>query len=303
MINGLINVYKEKGYTSFDVVAILRGISGQRKIGHTGTLDPDATGVLPIALGNATKLCDMLTDKSKEYVATFMLGKRTDTLDISGTVLEQKEVTCTPKDIEESIKSFIGGYDQIPPMFSAKWVNGQRLYDLARKGREVERQPVFVNIENIEIVSIELPIVKIRVLCGKGTYIRSLCEDIAKKCGELAVMTELERTRVMCFDAESAYKISDLEKLRDEGRLLEAVTPTDSYFYEFSEVKVLENYRKAIDNGNKLYKKMVKADFKPENGQIVRVYRDCGKFMGLYTYNSEEGSYSPYKMFIEPKED
>lgn len=303
MINGLINVYKEKGYTSFDVVAICRGICGQRKIGHTGTLDPDARGVLPIALGNATKLCDMLTDKSKEYVATFMLGKRTDTLDISGTVLEEKEVTCSEEDIREAIKSFVGGYDQIPPMFSAKWVNGQRLYDLARKGREVERQPVFVKIDEIEVVSIELPIVKIRVLCGKGTYIRSLCEDIAKKCGELGVMTELERTKVMCFDAKSAYKISDLEKLRDEGRLLEAVTPTDSYFYEFNKMKVLESHRKAIDNGNKLYRKMVELDFEPENGEIVRVYRDCGKFMGLYSYDKAENSFTPYKMFIEPKED
>ena len=204
MLNGLINVYKEPGFTSFDVVAVMRGITGQRKIGHTGTLDPSARGVLPICLGNATKLCDMLNDKKKEYVATFMLGKSTDTLDDSGTVLEEREVKATPEDIKEAAKSFVGGYEQLPPMYSAKWVDGKRLYELARQGIEVQRKPVFVDIYEIEILDISLPVVKMKVLGGKGTYIRSLCVDIAAKCNELAVMTDLERTATGMFDLTTA---------------------------------------------------------------------------------------------------
>ena len=195
MINGIINVYKQKGYTSFDVCAVMRGILGQRKVGHTGTLDPDAEGVLPVCVGNATKLCDMLTDKSKEYVATFVLGIKTDTLDISGTVLEERKPTVSEEDLRAAINSFIGGYEQLPPMYSAKKIDGKKLYEIARSGKEVERKAVFVEIKDIETMNISYPYVTIRVSCGKGTYIRSLCEDIGNKCGELACMTSLKRTR------------------------------------------------------------------------------------------------------------
>lgn len=298
MINGIINVYKEKGYTSFDVVAVMRGISGQRKIGHTGTLDPDAEGVLPICLGSATKLCDMLTDKTKEYVAVFMLGKKTDTLDISGTVLEERVPSVDEKTLREAIMSFKGGYDQLPPMFSAKQVNGQRLYDLARKGKTVERKAVFVEIPDIEVVSIDLPFFTIRVECGRGTYIRSLGEDIAEKCGELATMTELTRTRVSNFTKESAHTLSELTDIKNRGELLSTVLPTDMAFPDYRKVFVLKEFRKLIDNGNKLRLSEFTMEGTLKNGEKVRVYNDEETFMGLYEYFADTAEIKPYKMFI-----
>ncbi|MBP7199034.1 MAG: tRNA pseudouridine(55) synthase TruB, partial [Acetatifactor sp.] len=184
-MDGIINVYKEAGFTSHDVVAKLRGICRQKKIGHTGTLDPQATGVLPVCLGNATRACEMLTDRTKEYVAELLLGQITDTQDITGTVLEEREVAVSEAQVREVIAGFVGGYDQIPPMYSALKVNGKKLYELARAGKEVERQARHVDLPAIEILEIKFPVVKFRVECSKGTYIRSLCADIGEKlcCG------------------------------------------------------------------------------------------------------------------------
>lgn len=298
MINGIINVYKEKGFTSFDVVAVMRGISGQRKVGHTGTLDPDAEGVLPVCLGNATKLCDMLTDKKKEYVAVFMLGKRTDTLDISGEVLEEREVTVTEEKLLETVKSFVGGYNQVPPMYSAKKIDGKKLYDLARQGIEVERKPVFVEIYDIEVQEVSLPYFTVRVECGKGTYIRSLGEDIGKACGELVTMTSLVRTRVSNFSIDKAYRLEELTALKEEGRLSEAVLPTDEAFADYPAVIVKPEFRKLLDNGNKLPKNCGSIDFSLTEGLKIRVYRDDNCFMGLYTYSGAEHLLKPFKMFI-----
>ena len=298
MINGIINVYKEKGFTSFDVVAVMRGIAGQRKVGHTGTLDPDAEGVLPVCLGNATKLCDMLTDKRKEYVAQFLLGKRTDTLDISGTVLEERVPTVSEDKLKETILSFVGGYSQYPPMYSAKKVNGQKLVDMARKGVSIERKPVFVDIYEIEILKMEYPYVTIRVACGKGTYIRSLCEDIGAKCGELAVMTLLKRTRVNEFTVDDALTLKELQNLKDAGKLLSIVKPTDSAFSEYKALRLDASYRKLIDNGNKLPIEACQGKLSLEDGETVRVYNDAGCFVALYKLKSSEGVLSPFKMFI-----
>ena len=181
MYNGIINVYKESGFTSHDVVAKLRGILHQKKIGHTGTIDPEATGVLPVCLGNATRLCDMITDKSKEYRAVLLLGISTDTEDATGKILSRKAVNVTAKDIEKTINSFVGKYNQVPPMYSALKVNGQKLCDLARKGVEIERKPREVFIYDIIIEKIDIPEVTMTVKCSKGTYIRSLCRDIGEK--------------------------------------------------------------------------------------------------------------------------
>ena len=299
MYNGILNVYKEPGYTSLDVCAIMRGITGQKKTGHTGTLDPSAEGVLPVCLGNATKLCDMLEGKKKEYVATFMLGKKTDTLDITGEVIEEREPRATEDDIREAIKSFIGGYDQIPPMYSAKFVNGQRLYELARKGQVIERKPVFVDIYSIDVEEMNLPYVTVRVLCGKGTYIRSLCEDIAKKCGELAVMTKLVRTKVADFSSEKALTIKQLEAVRDEGRLSEVIIPTEEAFSDLPRFKVKKEFRKAIDNGNKLKLSMIEEYVNTEGLDKCRIANDEGTFMGVYYYDREERVLKPFKMFLE----
>ena len=298
MINGMINVYKERGFTSFDVCAVMRGISGQKKVGHTGTLDPDAEGVLPICLGNATKLCDILTDKKKEYVATFVLGKKTDTLDIWGTVLEERKPKASEEEVSEAILSFIGGYEQLPPMYSAKKVNGKRLYDLAREGKEVQRKPVFVEINNIEIINVKYPEFTIKVECGKGTYIRSLCEDIGNKCGELTCMTSLKRTRVSEFVIEEAYTLDELTKIKNEGKLLTVVQPTDFVFKENRCVNVKADFRKFIDNGNKLTLSMTDCGNMSIDGEIVRVYNDEGRFVGLYSFDSNEDVLKPYKMFF-----
>ena len=161
MIHGIINVYKEKGFTSHDVVAKLRGIVGQKKIGHTGTLDPDATGVLPVCLGKATKLCDLLTDKDKTYEAVMLLGMTTDTQDVTGRILEERSTeTLTADKVREVIRSFIGDYDQIPPMYSALKVNGKKLYELAREGKVVERKARPVKILDIRIIEMDLPRVR-----------------------------------------------------------------------------------------------------------------------------------------------
>lgn len=202
MINGIINVYKEAGFTSHDVVAKLRGILKQKKIGHTGTLDPDATGVLPVCLGKGTKLCDMLTNTDKTYEAVLELGITTDTQDISGRVLKQNEVSIHEDEIIECIEGFVGECMQIPPMYSALKVNGKKLYELAREGIEVERKPRKVVFREIEILDVSLPRITLKVTCSKGTYIRTLCNDIGEALGCGGCMKSLIRTRVGIFAIE-----------------------------------------------------------------------------------------------------
>lgn len=213
MVNGILNVYKEKGYTSHDVVAKLRGIVGQKKIGHTGTLDPDAEGVLPVCLGRATKVCDMLTEKDKTYEAVLLLGKETDTQDISGTVLRVGETEgLTQEQVKDCVMSFVGEYDQIPPMYSALKVNGKKLYELAREGKTIERKSRKVEIKEIRILEMALPRVRMEVSCSKGTYIRTLCHDIGEKLGCFGCMESLLRTKVSRFELKSSLKLSEIQK-------------------------------------------------------------------------------------------
>ena len=186
MIHGILNVQKEKGYTSHDVVAKLRGITRQKKIGHTGTLDPDAVGVLPVCLGRATRLCDMITDRDKTYETVMLLGRTTDTQDTSGQTLETADTAGLDEyEVQKAIQEFVGDYAQIPPMYSALKVDGRKLYELAREGKEVERKARNVHISEIEILKISLPRVYMRVECSKGTYIRTLCHDLGNRlaCG------------------------------------------------------------------------------------------------------------------------
>lgn len=298
MINGLINVYKEQGFTSFDVVAVMRGIASQKKIGHTGTLDPMAEGVLPICLGNATKLCDMLTDKRKEYVATFLLGTKTDTLDITGTVLEEREPKVEKEELTNAIMSFVGGYDQYPPMYSAKKVEGKKLYDLARQGKEVARNACHVEIYDIEVIDMSLPYFTIKVLCGKGTYIRSLGEDIATKCGELATMTALKRTKVSEFSCEESYTLEQLKALKAEGKLESVVKPTEEALMDYPVCHVLKDFRKLIDNGNKMKMSQISEKLILNDGEWVRIRNDEDIFVGLFSYRKEEDTLVPVKMFM-----
>lgn len=241
-MNGIINVYKEKGYTSHDVVAVLRKIAGQKKIGHTGTLDPDATGVLPVCLGRATKLCDLLTDRDKTYEAVLLLGKTTDTQDISGAILkEQPTDHLNEAEVTKVIESFKGTYDQIPPMYSALKVNGKKLYELAREGKTVERKSRKVTIYQIHIKEIQLPRVRMEVTCSKGTYIRTLCHDIGNLLGTGGCMEELTRTKVGRFELKDSLKLEELRDLAQNGRLEDALIPLDQMFSELQSVVPAEN--------------------------------------------------------------
>lgn len=296
MYNGIINVYKEAGYTSHDVVAKLRGILRQKKIGHTGTLDPDAEGVLPVCLGNGTKLCEFLTDKTKEYVAVMQLGVRTDTQDMSGMVIETCEVKVTVDDLEAACVSFLGEYAQIPPMYSAIKVDGRRLYELAREGKEIEVKPRIVRIDRITIENVDLPYVTLRVACGKGTYIRTLCQDIGEKCGCLAAMKKLTRTRSGQFDIADALTLSEIERLQTKGMLSDRILPVDSVFCEYPAARVVSQFRKLVDNGNPLLPSQCEMSRHPDEGDMLRVYRDDGCFMGIYQV--EHQVYKPVRMFL-----
>ena len=227
---GIIVIHKEKGFTSHDVVAKLRGILHMKKIGHTGTLDPDATGVLPVALGKGTKLVDLLTDKEKTYEAVLHLGIDTDTQDMSGTVLEERPVNVTEEEVRKVLKSFVGEQLQIPPMYSALKVNGKKLYELAREGKTVERKARPVCFYEIEPLEFHLPLVKIRVTCSKGTYIRTLCHDIGEKLGCGGCMKELLRTRVERFGLEDSIRLGEIAQLQKEGILEEKIIAIDEMF-------------------------------------------------------------------------
>ncbi|MBD5536432.1 MAG: tRNA pseudouridine(55) synthase TruB [Lachnospiraceae bacterium] len=298
MYNGVINIYKERGFTSHDVVAKMRGILQQKKMGHTGTLDPDAVGVLPVCLGNATRLADMLTDRDKEYEAVMRLGVATDTQDMSGTILEEKPVQVSCAEVEAAIRSFVGGYEQVPPMYSALKVNGKKLYELAREGREVERKPRSVSLYNIEILSVQLPEVCIRVACSKGTYIRTLCHDIGEKLGCGAAMAFLKRTKSGCFTLDTAITLSALEQLQDEKNVEKVLIPVDAMFDELAQVHVPDIFIKAVQNGNffSLHQIMERCMFGP--GEEVRVYDSAGRFYGIYTFDREAGIFKPRKMFL-----
>ncbi len=297
-MNGILNVYKEKGFTSHDVVAKLRGMLHQKKIGHTGTLDPDAQGVLPVCLGSATKVCSLLTDKDKVYEAVLLLGTQTDTQDISGLVLKQMNVNCTENEIREAVLSFQGEYDQIPPMYSALKVNGKKLCDLARAGVSVERRPRQVQIYEIEIQKISLPRVWMRVHCSKGTYIRTLCHDIGQKLGCGGCMEELLRTKVSIFDIAQSMKLSQIQTLSDENRLSEILMPPDQLFTEYPKAAVTPEFEKMLRNGNRLPEKALMA---VAESRMFRVYLN-NEFWGIYALDHKNRDYKPVKIFGQGNE-
>ena len=298
MINGVVNVYKEKGYTSHDVVARLRGIFGQKKIGHTGTLDPEAEGVLPVCLGNATKLCGMLTDKRKEYVAELLLGVTTDTQDMTGAVLSERPVTASPEEIKVTVMSFLGTYGQLPPMYSACKVNGRRLYELAREGKEVERQTRPVTIYELDIVSMELPLVRLRVLCSKGTYIRTLCHDIGKKLGCGGAMKSLLRTRVERFTLGGAKTLAQVEEAVRAGAGDALVLPVDAMFSHLPAITVKDGCEGSVQNGNPLFLRQITGKSGWTEGELARVYDGGGTFYGIYAFQVMKGNCRPEKMFL-----
>ena len=300
MIHGVLNINKEKGFTSHDVVAKLRGIVGQKKIGHTGTLDPDATGVLPVCLGKATKLCDMLTDKSKTYETVMLLGKTTDTQDISGEILSEESVEGVEKDaVIKCIGEFVGDYMQVPPMYSALKVNGKKLYELARQGIEVERKSRPVVIHDIKILDVDLPRVRMEVFCSKGTYIRTLCHDIGQKLGCGACMEELIRTKVSRFELADSFTLQQVAEMKEAGRLDEILVPIDAMFSEYEAVTLKREFAAFAYNGNMFMPKHICERITLTDGKQVRVYDEDGTFIAIYAFCKEKWMFQIVKMFLD----
>ncbi len=307
-MNGVFNIYKEQGFTSHDVVAVMRGILHERKLGHTGTLDPMATGVLPVCAGRATKLCDLFSDRSKRYRAALLLGRSTDTEDVTGTTTGSDEAWrgLVDSEVTEAVLSFVGEYDQIPPMYSAKKTGGKKLYEYARAGVEIERNPAHLTIYSIDDITVELPRVYFTVSCSKGTYIRSLCRDIAQRLGCCGCMESLERERVGLFFKEKAVTLDELKRLNDEDRLGEAMISIDELFAGMPYAVVSPEYDRYTYNGNKLIRSWVgdvKSDAEDAFGWSD-VFRDClairahsGELIGIYRVSVDE--LVPEKLFFE----
>ena len=269
-MNGVIVIDKPAGKTSHDIVGILRRLFKTRRVGHTGTLDPMATGVLPVCVGNATKAADMLTLSDKRYTAVFKLGVRTDTLDCEGEIIEEKEVNVTEEQIRSAVKSFTGEIFQIPPMYSAIKINGKKLYELARDGIEIEREKRKVVVYSIDICDISLPYVTIDVSCSKGTYIRSLCDDIGEALGCGAVMTDLRRTKTAAFEIKDAYTFEQLEK---EENIYSLLMPVDELFSDLPQIHLNKKQEKSIING-------VRMTWRDgEENMRYRVYGADGRFL------------------------
>lgn len=303
-MDGIINVYKEPGYTSFDVVAKLRGILHQKKIGHTGTLDPDAEGVLPVCLGKATKVCELLTNQDKTYRAVCRLGVETDTQDMSGTVLCQYDTgNITEEQLRSTAAQFIGDSQQIPPMYSALKVGGRKLYELAREGKTVERKPRHIHISQLELSEIHLSegTFEMEVTCSKGTYIRTLCHDIGKALGIGAAMEHLTRTRVAVFHMEDALTLSEIASRAEtsEDALATAIWQVDSLFPHLRRGQVTDRAAALLANGNRLPQDgiqwMTEQPEKTTCGEQILVYDAQGQFKAMYEYTGRD--YKVTKMF------
>ena len=303
---GIIVIHKEKGFTSHDVVAKLRGICRQKKIGHTGTLDPQATGVLPVCLGNATRACEMLTDRTKEYVAELLtdkektyeavlhLGIDTDTQDMSGTVLEERPVNVTEEEVRKVLKSFVGEQLQVPPMYSALKVNGKKLYELAREGKTVERKARPVCFYEIEPLEFHLPLVKIRVTCSKGTYIRTLCHDIGEKLGCGGCMEELLRSRVGRYSLFESHTLAQVEAAVADGTVQDMIDPVEAVLAEYPALYADSYGDRLLANGNPLSDNLVRPQHKEG---WVRMYASDGTFTGIFQWDAGKKKYYPVKMF------
>lgn len=282
-ISGVINIYKEKGFTSHDVVNIVRKKLGKIKTGHTGTLDPDAMGVLPICIGKATKLSEYIASSIKEYKAIVTLGKTTTTQDSSGDIIEEKPVNCSSEDIKNVLSKFKGEIMQTPPMYSAIKVNGKKLYELAREGKEIERKQRKITIHNIEINRfIDNENFEITVLCSKGTYIRTLCNDIGKALGCGAHMSYLLRTRTGNFYLHNAIKLEDIDGLLENNSIKDIIISMEQVLSDYNKFVVVKNGNKFLYNGNKISFNYIqnKKDLK-QNEKII-IYDEDNNLIGIY---------------------
>ena len=295
-MNGVININKPLGITSHDVVYRLRKLLSIKKIGHTGTLDPDASGVLPMCIGRATKVADMLTAQDKQYVAEVTLGSATDTLDKTGTVTETAEVNVTKADILKAVAEFVGDIEQIPPMYSAIKVDGKKLYELAREGVEIERKPRQVQIDAIEVLDIDLNAGRfsMKIDCSKGTYIRTLCDDIGRRLGCFAHMSALERTKSGRFDLSESYTLEQIEEMFGNGDL-SFFTPVDAVFEEYTKLTLSSRKAKKMCNGTRVSVQGI------EDGVTYRVYDESGNFLTIS--EAEDGVLKILKTFYQTIEE
>ncbi len=282
-MNGVLNIFKNKGMTSFDVVSRVRKIAKEKKVGHTGTLDPEAEGVLPVCLGKGTKIIDYIMNSEKGYSVKFKLGIKTTTYDLEGEILEERDTSfLKEEEVKNVINSFKGEYLQVPPMFSALKKNGVRLYELARKGIEVEREGRNITIYNIENINIDLPYVSMDVTCSKGTYIRSLCYDIGERLNVFATMTDLKRFKTSFFCEEDSININDL----NEENIKEKLISIEDALKNYPKIYIEKGYTKLIANGVRVGDKRFTKDF-VENNVLYRVYGEDKEFLGLGKKNEE----------------
>ena len=276
-INGIIVINKPKEYTSHDVVAKVKKILNIKKVGHTGTLDPNATGVLPLLLNTGTKLSKYLIEHDKEYEVTLELGIKTDTADIEGNVIKKEEVNLKKiNDIEETLNTFLGEQTQIPPIYSAIKVNGKKLYEYARSGQNINIEPRNIQIYEIELQKIDKQKneINFRVHCSKGTYIRSLCEDIAQRLGTIGYMKELTRTKVGNFTINEAVKIEEIENNKEQI-IKEKLISIEKFFESKESIKLNKKQLDKFLNGVKI------RIYKQEN--ICRIYNENNEFIGIGT--------------------
>lgn len=297
---GILPIWKPAGFTSHDVVAKCRGILKMKRIGHTGTLDPTVTGVLPLCLGRATRMVEYLQELPKEYEATLVLGLATDTEDMTGTVVERSDgVQVTEAEILTVFERFVGQISQIPPMYSALKQDGKRLYELAREGKVVERQPRQVTIHELELLRFEAdpvhPKISFRTLCSKGTYIRTLCVDIGRALGVPAVMGELKRTMSAGIREHRCLTLEQLADRVREGELQSRLIAVDEAVSHLPASTVAEEKVKAALQGQRLSRAVVQPTVEP--GEIIRLYSPERKFLGIYRSEEETGAIAPVKVF------
>lgn len=289
-MNGILNINKPIGDTSFDVVRKIKKIAGTKRVGHTGTLDPEASGVLPVCIGGATKFADYIMKDEKVYRATLKLGITTDTYDRTGNVMKTSAVSVNEDETETAIKSFVGRIKQVPPMYSALKVKGERLYSLARKGIEIEREPRDIEIFGIDILEMNLPYIIFNVRCSKGTYIRSLCYDIGEKLGCGGTMWDLVRVSSGIFSIEQSVKLENLSKENIEGFLI----PVEDALKDYPSVSFDEKYGALLMNGVSLMDKRAIASL--SMGLIYKVYTGK-KFIGIGELR--ESGFKLVKQYIE----
>lgn len=299
-MNGVLLIDKPKEFTSFDVIAVVRGLTGQRKAGHTGTLDPNATGVLPVLLGSATKAQDLIPNHNKKYIADFKLGMTTDTLDIWGKELTKTESDITEEQLSAALDDFRGEIWQLPPMFSAVQKNGQRLYDLARKGIEVEREKRKVTVYSLTLLEFDRKTQcgKLEVFCSKGTYVRTIIDDIGAKLGVGAVMIGLRRVEACGFSIDDCITLDELRELKEQGELSRALRSAESLFSDYPVLYISPMQAKRFSNGGALdISRTALREKDPSDKQIFRVRENTAGFLGLGIISKDKNQIKNYKLF------